>query len=586
LRFAGQYGYSFPAMPELPPLAARIRASLRGLTGLRWLAIAWIVVFWRLGYTSLLDPDEAHYAELTREMLRSGNWLVPLLDGKPFIDKPVLFHWLQGASVSLLGETEFAARIPSAIAALALFAVTRWVGIALLGVEAGEWGAIMFATIPATFALSSIGLFDMVFTAFLFGAIGCLLVAAKEQRPRVEQLGYVLLTLAVMTKGPVALLLVAAFCGAAWMCGGSLRAWISRLHWPQGLLVAALAASPWFVWMHGRFGADFVQGYLLAGNLFYFTQPESFSSRAISHVYYVRVFAGGFFPWSAILVGRAIDLFRQRRFTSWQTEERLLWLWAAVILLFFSVARFKLDHYIFPAAPACCLIAARAWREAAQEADAAAGLAHQWLGTRAAALIVAAVLLVGGSFGSVALFQLNLDLPPSAIAFPIVLAIGGTALLYAASTVGWKMPPTPIAPVLTLLAAYICIVTIGFPALELTRPTALVGKTLQRLTSNDTPVGIYRMEQWRASLRYYAERPVARLSTPEDVVAFISEARPVYLVMLRRDYRELRRRGVELREVFKCRAVVGTTRTRTGLRRQQWDDLIIVTDAPGRRRGE
>ena len=94
------------------------------------------------------------------------------------------------------------------------------------------------------------------------------------------------------------------------------------------------------------------------------------------------------------------------------------------------------------------------------------------------------------------------------------------------------------------------------------------------------------MEQWRASLRYYAERPVARLSTPEDVVAFISEARPVYLVMLRRDYRELRRRGVELREVFKCRAVVGTTRTRTGLRRQQWDDLIIVTDAPGRRRGE
>ena len=84
-------------MPELPPLGARIRASLRGLTGLRWLAIAWIVVFWRLGYTSLLDPDEAHYAELTREMLRSGNWLVPLLDGKPFIDKPVLFHWLQGA---------------------------------------------------------------------------------------------------------------------------------------------------------------------------------------------------------------------------------------------------------------------------------------------------------------------------------------------------------------------------------------------------------------------------------------------------------------------------------------------------------
>src|ERR671929_1019194 len=100
----------------------RLRAAL-GWLG--WAAIIWIVVFWRLGYPSLLDPDEAHYAELTREMLHSGSWLVPLLDGKPFIDKPVLFHWLQGASVMLLGETEFAARLPSALAAVALFATTR-----------------------------------------------------------------------------------------------------------------------------------------------------------------------------------------------------------------------------------------------------------------------------------------------------------------------------------------------------------------------------------------------------------------------------------------------------------------------------
>src|SRR3954469_24246175 len=93
-----------------------------------WIVIGWIVVFWRLGYASLLDPDEAHYAELTREMLHAKSWLVPLLDGAPYIDKPVLFHWLQGASFALLGETEFAARLPSALAALALFATIRWVG--------------------------------------------------------------------------------------------------------------------------------------------------------------------------------------------------------------------------------------------------------------------------------------------------------------------------------------------------------------------------------------------------------------------------------------------------------------------------
>ena len=159
-------------MPELSLRATRLRGSLRALRGIRWAAIAWIVVFWRLGYTTLLDPDEAHYAEMTREMLQSHSWLVPLLDGQPFIDKPVLFHWLQGLSMTLLGDTEFAVRLPSAIAAIALFAATRRLGILLFGEIVGEWGAIMFATIPATFALSSIGLLDMVFTAFLFGAFG------------------------------------------------------------------------------------------------------------------------------------------------------------------------------------------------------------------------------------------------------------------------------------------------------------------------------------------------------------------------------------------------------------------------------
>src|SRR3954469_24609294 len=185
-----------------------------------WGAIGWIVVFWRLGYASLLDPDEAHYAELTREMLHSGSWLVPLLDGHPYIDKPVLFHWLQGLAMLVLGENEFDAALPSAIAAIAVCATTRWVGIALFDAAVGEWGAIMFATIPATFALASIGLFDMVFTAFLFSALGCLLVAARDGRPRLEQAGYGLLALAVMTKGPVALILIGLFVAAGWMMGG------------------------------------------------------------------------------------------------------------------------------------------------------------------------------------------------------------------------------------------------------------------------------------------------------------------------------------------------------------------------------
>ena len=543
---------------------------------LSWLAIGWIVVFWRLGYASLLDPDEAHYAQLTREMLHAGNWLVPLLDGKPFIDKPVLFHWLQGASVALLGESEFAARLPSALAALALFAVTRWVGAVLFGAEVGYWGAIMFATIPATFALSSIALFDMVFTAFLFGAVGCLLVGAQEQDRRIEYAGYGLLTLAVMTKGPVALLLTGAFLSAAWIAGGALRQRVGRLRWKSGLALVAVAASPWFLWMNARFGREFVQGYLLAGNVWYFTQPETFSGRAISHTFYVHVFAGAFFPWSAVVVGRAVDLWRGRRAeAAVSPEEKLLWLWTVVVIGFFSAARFKLDHYIFPAAPACCLIAAHAWRQAARERSAATRA------TAASIMVIAALLIVGGSFASVYLFALNLELPGVAILLPIALLVGGTALLTAVAMAGWRVPRTAIVPVVTLLAVYVMAVTVGFPVLEQTRPTRAVAMKLRRIATPDAPIGIYRLERWRASLRYYVGRPVVRLETPEDVLAFVSSDRPVYVVLMRQEYETLRQGGAPIREVMRHRAVAGTSGK--GLRRQRWGYLIVAKSVPIRR---
>ena len=393
------------------------RPSWLGL--IRWIVIGWVVVYSRFGHLSLLDPDEAHYAELTRELMQQGGWLVPLLDGKPFIDKPVLFHWLQGLSMLLLGETEFAARLPTAIATLALFGVTRWVGAMLFGARVGDWGALMFATIPATFALSNIAIFDMVFTTFLFGSVGCLLVASAQQKPRVEWCGYGLLALAVMTKGPVALVVVGLFLITARLLPGDAGAQVKTLRWKAGLLAAALAASPWFLWMSWRFGQEFIQGYVFAGNLWYFTQPAQFSGRATDHVFYARTFAGAFFPWSLIVAGRAFDVIKAaRRGRSIAGSETLLWLWVLVVIGFFSLARFKLDHYIFPAAPACCLLAAHAWRVAADDGN---GWSR---GTRFSVFAVAAVLILAGSFGCVVLFELGLELPTIAIALPIALAAG------------------------------------------------------------------------------------------------------------------------------------------------------------------
>ena len=540
---------------------------------IRWIVIAWVVVFWKLGYPSLRDPDEAHYAELTREMLQSGNWLVPLLDGKPFIDKPVLFHWLQGASVLLLGETELAARLPTALAAIALIALTRWVGTVLFGAHVGEWGAIMFATIPATFALSAIALFDMVFATFLFGAVACLLVAATERHPRVEWAGYGLLTLAVMTKGPVALLLVGLFLGVAIVVSKEARTRVQTLHWKAGVLAVAFASSPWFLWMYWRFGWEFVTAYLLAGNLWYFTQPVEFSGRAISHTFYARAFAGAFFPWSAIAVARGLDVLARGRSVPLKAEEKILWVWVLVVLGFFSLARFKLDHYIFPAAPACCILAAEAWRTAAAERTSA----PLWW-TRFTVVAIAAVLIVVGSFGAVYLHEINLELPAIAMALPLTLAAGGIILMTQLARRQWTVPPTAVVPVSTLLLAYVVVVGVGFPVLEQTRPTAVVARTLAATTPAVAPVGLYRLERWRASIRYYLGRPIQRLETPDDIRQFLAQPQPVYIVMLRREYDDLRREGAPIHLLTQHRAIVGTSGR--GVRRQRWGFLVVATNTP------
>jgi 4-amino-4-deoxy-L-arabinose transferase-like glycosyltransferase len=545
------------------------------LPWVQWITIAWIVVFWRLGYSSLIDPDEAHYAELTREMLRSGNWLVPLLDGKPFIDKPVLFHWLQGASVLLLGETEFASRLPTALAALGLFAVTRWVGVVLFSAGVGSLGAIMFATIPATFALANIAIFDMVFALFLFGAVGCLLVAAKQSRARIELCGYGLLALAVMTKGPVALLLVALLLAAAFVASSETRAQVRGLHWRIGLLSVTLAASPWFVWMGWRFGAEFVTGYLLAGNLWYFTQPAEFSARAINHTFYLRAFAGAFFPWSAVVAGRAVDVIRRLRSGgSLSSGEALLWLWILVVMGFFSLARFKLDHYIFPAAPACCLIAAHAWRESACDTD-----GRLW-GTRYGVLVIAGLLIIGGSFGGVYLSQIDLALPATAFLLPLALFAGGVGLMFQAERRRWGVPVGTGVLVTTLLVCYATVVVVGFPALERVRPMARVARVLARSTPAAAPVALYRLERWRGSLRYYLNRPVKRLEAIDEARAFLQQPNQVYIVMLRRDYIELRNHNIPVYLMTAHRAVIGTTGR--GLRKQRWGYLVVVTNVPRR----
>jgi 4-amino-4-deoxy-L-arabinose transferase-like glycosyltransferase len=230
-------------------------------------SLVFVVLFWRLGTPTFWDPDEAHYAETSREMVMSGDWWAPFYNDHVFYDKPALFHQLQGLAMAAFGPTEFAARLVPALAALGLVLVTGWFGARTGSRDTGAIAALLLVTSPGIFALARYAILDTLFTFFLFSGAALLAVAALHDRPRLQWPGYAAIALAVMVKGPLAFVL----CGLTFVLtiagSADIRRKLLGLRWFTGLIVAIVLASPWFVYMYVRFRDGFVNGYILDENL-------------------------------------------------------------------------------------------------------------------------------------------------------------------------------------------------------------------------------------------------------------------------------------------------------------------------------
>src|SRR5438034_7857449 len=148
--------------------------------GVLTLTLLFVVLFWRLGTPTFWDPDEAHYAETTRELIATGDWWAPSYNEQPYFDKPIFFHQLQAAAMLAAGQNELGARLVPAIAALALVLFTWWLGATLISFNAGLVAALLLATNPGVFALARYAILDTLFTALLFGGVGLLAVAALD----------------------------------------------------------------------------------------------------------------------------------------------------------------------------------------------------------------------------------------------------------------------------------------------------------------------------------------------------------------------------------------------------------------------
>jgi 4-amino-4-deoxy-L-arabinose transferase-like glycosyltransferase len=541
--------------------------------------VLFVVLFWRLGAATFWDPDEAHYAETSRELIVSGDWLAPYYNERPFFDKPILFHWLQGASMAVIGPTEFAARLVPAFAALALIGITAWIGFRLMSADVAIISALLLATNPATFALARYAILDTVFTAFLFGGVALVCVSALQQRPRLQWVGYFLIAMAVFTKGPLAFVLCGVAFGVAialsLVCSSDLHRRLLRLRLISGFLLATVVAAPWFVYMWFRFGDSFVSGYLLDENIRLYATDRFTPTESTSFWFYFRVLAAGLLPWTPLVVGRLIDDLRAafRRDRSLDGIDILLWGWTFAVVMFFSLSRFKLDHYVFPAAPTLCLIGARAWvavQQGPEESRNAGARVGLWL---IGPLMV--VLAVVGGYLLVA----RLELAAATLIIPIAIGVAGGALLIQ-STRGRRAPAIPWVVIGALTMTYGGLIGWVIPEFERKKVVPDVARYVAAHATASDQVATYRLNRWNTAFRFYADRHVAMIDAPDEARRLLTGTVPFYCTMLQSSYEEFVAAGLPLRIVYQREGMWATSGRALWRGQPSLARFVVVTRAP------
>lgn len=311
------------------------------------------------GWRPLAVPDEGRYAGVAWEMIRSGDWLTPTLNGLPFFHKPPLFYWLTASSLSAFGLNLIAARMASVLGAwlgawaLYLFA-QRWAGEAR-----ARWATVALLTQPFYFGGAQYANLDMLvagcITATVVLAAHAVLSAEQGLPHRASLWGaYALAGLGLLAKGLIGLVLPGAVLVLWLLASGRWRRVVWLISVP-GLLLFAAVAAPWFVLMQ-RLYPDFFHYFFVYQHFQRFTQTGFNNAHPIW--FYVPLIVALTLPWWPVWIWSGLG---QRAaspsLSASDTQARpagfnlLMWVWLAVIVGFFSLPASKLPGYVLPALP-------------------------------------------------------------------------------------------------------------------------------------------------------------------------------------------------------------------------------------------
>jgi 4-amino-4-deoxy-L-arabinose transferase-like glycosyltransferase len=487
------------------------------------LAGALLLLCTRLDATGLWAPDEPRYGHVA-ETLRSMEFgppglLLLHLNGQPYTQKPPLYYWLAAAAGAPFGRVgEAAARVPSALAGVALVGVTLAFGTRLLGGAAAALGAALLLTTFDFAHNARRAQLDVLLALFeTLALVAFWRVDRGIGRRRIAQLGlHASLGLAVLTKGPVGflvpLLVIASF-----------LAWERRLRdLPRAFPWWGLAISigPGLAWIasavalapEGFFGDAVVEN--LIGRFF------SGTSHARPFYYYVWQFPAETLPWilfaPAVAWAARTRIFRTDADAEEQRAWRLLLAWVGATLLFFSLSSGKRGLYLLPLLPATSLLLADALGRWVESARRIPPLFHVVTGAIGAAL--------AGAGAWLALRDPLRDASVSITAGVCVIAIVGVAVLaqLGLARARARLRVRLAVPVVAAWAVLMVVFQLVYPARDADKSPRPIAEAAASLTAPERSIGLVGDAQMAGGLVYYGGRRVDLLDNPHDVARFIA----------------------------------------------------------------
>lgn len=500
-------------MTVAPSRASRIALLLLFLAAaLLPAAIAsWSRDYWR--------PDEPDYARHAMEMLEQRDFLVPIQNGVPFPEKPILTYWGVVATAPFAGGevTPFGSRVPSLLGGL-LLVLAAVLAADWLGAPRDRWLAgTAFAVTPIAFWQAQFLQMDALFSGLLACA---LLIQLKleddpEPHPGLALAGHVLLGLAVLTKGPLAVAASVLVAGASVVARRSLEP-VKRLYPVRAVLVVVLVAAPWYALSIGRFGWPYFYELIVKHNLVRF-------ANAWDHIhpfwyYAVEKVWADFFPWTLPAIAGVVALWRGGE-TSRNPRLVALLRAVGVVFLFFSISRSKQGKYLlflYPFLAAALALFVTRLREAGAGAGTALRVVRGILGVTATLLVVAAAALYPVAVRKA---------PDDAGLVPWValpLGLGGVAALVLLARRRTEVAGAAFALAAGLWLGEAATGAKVFPALNDRKTARPLYERLKPHVSNGEPLA-YATGRFRCYAMIVLDRGMAWTKTPDGLLSWLAE---------------------------------------------------------------